>query len=76
MGEAIKTAEKIAGLSKIAVQIAKEAINTGIVIIRSDERLTLETSTFGIPIRWSIDSVDQTKFLCAAPPSTHAPQFL
>jgi len=27
--EAIKTAEKISGLSKIAVQLAKEAVNTG-----------------------------------------------
>ena len=30
VNEAIKTAEKISSLSKIAVQIAKEAINTGI----------------------------------------------
>lgn len=29
VNEAIKTAEKISSLSKIAVQIAKEAINTG-----------------------------------------------
>lgn len=31
VNEAIKTAEKISGLSKIAVQIAKEAVNTGTV---------------------------------------------
>ena len=30
VNEAIKTAEEISSLSKIAVQIAKEAINTGI----------------------------------------------
>ena len=29
MNEAIKTAEQISSLSKIAVQIAKEAVNTG-----------------------------------------------
>lgn len=29
VNEAIKTAEKISSLSKIAVQIAKEAVNTG-----------------------------------------------
>lgn len=29
VNEAVKTAEKIAGLSKIAVQLAKEAVNTG-----------------------------------------------
>lgn len=29
MTEAIKTAEKISSLSKIAVQLAKEAVNTG-----------------------------------------------
>jgi len=29
--EAIKTAEKISSLSKIAVQLAKEAVNTGII---------------------------------------------
>ena len=28
VNEAVKTAEKIAGLSKIAVQLAKEAVNT------------------------------------------------
>ena len=35
-------------------------------LIRSDEGLTLETSAFRIPIRWSIyiiNSVDKTKFL-------------
>ena len=29
VNEAVKTAEKISGLSKIAVQLAKEAVNTG-----------------------------------------------
>jgi len=29
VNEAIKTAEKISSLSKIAVQLAKEAVNTG-----------------------------------------------
>ena len=32
VNEAVKTAEKIAGLSKIAVQLAKEAVNTGTVL--------------------------------------------
>ena len=34
--------------------------------IRSDEGLTLETSAFRIPVRWSIyiiNSVDKTKFM-------------
>ena len=33
VNEAIKTAEKISSLSKIAVQIAKEVVNTGTVTI-------------------------------------------
>ena len=32
VNEAIKTAEKISSLSKIAVQIAKEAVNTGMLV--------------------------------------------
>jgi len=32
--EAIKTAEKISSLSKIAVQLAKEAVNTGMLLCK------------------------------------------
>ena len=42
---------------------------------RSDEGLTLETSAFRIPVRWSIyiiNSVDKTKFLyTTSPPTQH-----
>ena len=34
MTEAIKTAEKISALSKIAVQLAKEAVNTGTLLFK------------------------------------------
>lgn len=34
MTEAIKTAEKISSLSKIAVQLAKEAVNTGMLLFK------------------------------------------
>ena len=39
--EAIKTAAKISSLSKIAVQIAKEAVNTGIALAVVTVRLTV-----------------------------------
>ena len=49
--------------------------------IRSDEGLTLETSAFRIPVRWSIyiiNSVDKTQIFCVLlPPAIDAaPQFL
>ena len=48
VNEAIKTAEKISDLSKIAVQIAKEAINTGAVTIMislwADQEIFLPTA--------------------------------
>ena len=46
--------------------------------IRSDEGLTLETSAFRIPVRWSIyiiNSVDKTKFLYTTPPTTQHHSF-
>ena len=45
---------------------------------RSYEGLTLETSPFRIPVRWSIyiiNSVDKTKFLCTTPLSTQHHSF-
>ena len=39
--EAIKTAAQISSLSKIAVQIAKEAVNTGIALAVVTVRLTV-----------------------------------
>ena len=47
--------------------------------IRSDEGLTLKTSAFIIPVRWSIyiiNSVDKTKIFVYNSPTDAAPQFL
>ena len=48
-------------------------------LIRSDEGLTLETSAFGIPVRWSIyiiNSLDKTKLLYTTPPPMQHHSFL
>ena len=47
--EAIKTAAKISSLSKIAVQIAKEAVNTGIALAVVTVRLTVSCHHGVIP---------------------------
>ena len=51
--EAIKTAAKISSLSKIAVQIAKEAVNTGIALAVVTVRLTV--SCHGLYLDYSKD---------------------
>ena len=46
--------------------------------IHSYDGLTLKTSAFRIPVRWSIyiiNSVDKTKFLCTAPQLTQHHSF-
>ena len=49
--EAIKTAAKVSSLSKIAVQIAKEAVNTGIALAVVTVRLTVPVMSYTSIIR-------------------------
>ena len=45
----------------------KGVVSKETAVIRSDEGLTLETSAFRIPVRWSIyiiNSVDKNKIFC------------
>ena len=71
--------KKIIIIIIIIIIISIIIISISIIIIRSDEGLTVETSAFRISVRWPIyviNSVDKTKIFVYYFPTDAAPQFL